>query len=309
MQKIDASQSLKVLLCMSVSIALAYMGGGIFVYTLPLLLLTKRISSTKKAVLIQSVTYLCALLVMIFPYLNYLTPENYGIIAFSLLFPFVSAVEALVYTSMRDKSKSVLRKMVKASLVAFIVPTAFAVWLTSSYGLVSFNGLRSVLGEVLKTDALGINITEYLDLILSLFMLLATPISMVFAALPILVAEFIQNSRDEEWQFEFANMKMPNNYFWVLCGFVCLTAVGYLVKGGPTFVSIIGWNFGLGLCLHYMLNGFSVLIAFFRRRTAYVAPGRLFVLLILMSLLPALNVVVGIGLFSLGILETWMKFR
>ena len=297
-----------IVLSMGASIALVYLGTGTVIFTLPLLLLTKRIQSTGKNLLIQGVTYAIAMFLQFQPYFGYFSPVNLGIILFGALFPLASALASLIYTGMGEKSSSILRKLVWASFPAFVLGTAFAVWITSSGATESLSGLNSSIAAVLQ-EFKGLDFTLSSDIILAAIIMLAVPVSIAFGAFPILISEFVLNSRDEQFQFEFANMKMPSVYAWLMLATVAAIVPGYMVDGYPPALLLAGWNCALGLGLHYCLNGFSILVSFFRRRTAYVSAGRVFVLTVLAGLLPGVNIAVFFGLFALGVLENWIKFR
>ena len=311
MDRSRVSETTFIILSMASSVALSYLSGGIFVFTLPMLFLGRRIKRTVNYVLLQIVTYICVIAVNLLQYRGFFSSPYWGIIAFSCLMPFVSISQTLVYTSMREKSNSVMRKLVSASIPAFILGTAFAVWLASPVGSESFQTLAASIKQSFEnTNAvMGIDFSQISDLMLPMMLIVMVPASMIFAAFPIIVSEFAANSADEQWQYGMANMKMPKKYVLVIAAAVAVTGVSYLVDAVPAYVAVAGWNVGLGMGLHYVLNGYSILVAYFRRRTAYVSAARILVLVVVMGFIPGIGFAVYFGLAVLGILENWIKLR
>ena len=117
------------------------------------------------------------------------------------------------------------------------------------------------------------------------------------------------NRFDEDWQYDFANMKLPDPYVWVFFASWAVALVSNWVEAVPTWILILGWNVALTMTVLYMVVGVSILVAFARRRTAAITAGRIVFTVVLLSFIPVLNVIMFIGLPVLGILETWIAFR
>ena len=135
------------------------------------------------------------------------------------------------------------------------------------------------------------------------------PMGLVMLALPVVIADVNVNRFNEDWQYDFANMKLPDQYVWVFFGSWATALVCNLVKSIPMWAMAVCWNMALAMTVLYMVVGVSILVAFARRRTAAITAGRIVFTVVLLCFIPFVNAVVMIGLPILGVLETWIAFR
>ena len=147
------------------------------------------------------------------------------------------------------------------------------------------------------------------NMVIDLMMLFFAPLGIVLLALPVVTADINVNRYDEQWQYDFANMKLPDPYVWVFFASWAASLLCYLVKSVPMWAVAVCWNVALTVSVLYGIVGLSIVVAFARRRTAALTVGRIVILLILVCFIPFLNLVVIAGLILLGVLETWFRFR
>lgn len=295
------------------TVVLAYLTGGAFLFTLPFLLTGRRFGRTSTYVGMQATAYLASVVVLLLPYRGFFNSPNWGIIGFSAIYPLIISLEALIYSGMRDRSRSFLRKIVKASVPAFVIGGLFAVWLTSPAGSESYDVLQSSIVLTFESMFAELGMSGELEAlasaILPMGLYLTVPLSMILGALPIVISEFMNNSLSEQWNDDIANMKLPDKYFWFFLASLVLVVPELFVKDYSRTLSIVGMNFLLGISLHYAVNGFSIVVSFFRKRIVYFHARRLIFPMILLSFFPGLNFVMVGGLVMLGIMENWLILR
>lgn len=293
-----------------VSVLLSRLTIASLFFNLPILLFVPKIRETAKAVLSVAMVMVLVAALTLFEYRDFLSAENYGILFFALYFQLVSSVVAVIWTALRDFSDSVLRKIVICSYPVAIVGIVFAWVLGLPVSEPSVEGFKQSVIAVLNPEALGISINaeSFADMFIMVLKLIIVPMGMVFGGLPVLVSELIVKKYDENWQNGFANMKMPDSFIWIFMA-AWFAVIFTSVKALPELVVIIAWNVALGLSLHYYLGGFSIVMARLRRKTPLITAGRVFLPIILLSILPGANAVVLAGLTILGALETWVKLR
>ena len=124
-----------------------------------------------------------------------------------------------------------------------------------------------------------------------------------------MIADVNVNRFDEDWQYDFANMKLPDQYVWVFFASWVVALVSNWVDAIPVWILVIAWNLALTMTVLYLVVGVSILVAFARRRTAAITAGRIVFMVVLLCLIPVVNVIVLIGLPVLAVLETWIAFR
>lgn len=289
--------------------AMSTIGGLSFLFTLPLLMLHKRALSTGKCLWIQGVAYLGVLAYAFYPYIGFLTPENYGIIFFGIMYTLSIAAEALIYTAMDFRSSSVLRKLVVASIPAFVICGGFSVWISSPVAVESLNGFKLSVTTILENAMPEMVRIVNPEAIVGVLVMLSVPMGVLLGAVPVLISEFSLNSRDEQWQEDMAYMKLPGVYsvFLLLCALLVVPVL--FLEKYPKTLAVLGWNCGMGLLLHFAINGASVLYAIWKKRNPSWTIGKVVFLLVVACFIPGVNFGVFICLCIIALLENWIKFR
>lgn len=296
-------------ICVALSVMLSRLSLGSLLYNLPLLLFVPKIRKTGYAVLTFAVSLILIGLLLLWEYRSYIGTGFFGIIVYGLVFQVMSSVGAAVWTGLRNYSDSVLRKLVICSIPVMVIGVTFSLWLTMPSSEFLVQTLVGALTEVFPVEAFGVDAGLVSQVFTTVLTLLSAPIGLVFSSFPILISEFILKKNDEKWQFDFANMKMPDYYIWFFMGFWAVALLGNLIDSMPVWVTVISWNLALGLSLHYFLSGISVLTSVLRRKSATLTASRVFVPIVIAAVIPGINAVVLTALVVLGAVETWVKLR
>lgn len=291
------------------TLAMSTIGGLSFLFTLPLLMLHKRVLSTGKCLWIQGVTYLGVLVYSFYPYVSFFTPENYGIIFFGTIYTLSTALEALIYTAMDFRSSSVLRKLVVASIPSFVICGGFAAWISSPSAIESMEGFRTAIAGILESAMPEMFQVLNPEMMVGVLIMLAVPMGVLLGAVPVLISEFSLNSRDGQWQEDMAYMKLPGVYSVLLLLCVLLVVPALFLETYPKTLAVLGWNCGMGLLLHFVVNGASVVYAMLKKRNPSFTIGKVVLLLVVAGFIPGVNFGVYIGLCVIALLENWIKFR
>ena len=294
---------------MIATMAFSTVGFFSFLFTLPLLMLHKRGLSTGKCLWVQGVSYLGVMVYTVYPYIGFFSPENMGIILFGTVFTLISALEALIYTAMDFRSNSVLRKLVVASIPAFVIGGGYAAWITSPMAAVSFDGFRASVASILENTMPSILQSINPEMLVGMMLMLMVPMAMLLGGIPVVIAEFALNCKDEQWQNDMAYMKLPAKYSVLLLVCVVLFVPAFFITSYPRVLGVIGWNCGLGLLMHFTVNGASIFLAMRRRSNPSFSAGRVIWLFILAGFLPGINLGLCVAFSVLAVLENWVKFR
>ena len=173
--------------------------------------------------------------------------------------------------------------------------------------------VRGVLVEsylsVFPADSLSMDISSVVQAVVNSMMLFFAPMGLMLLAVPVVISDINLNRYDEDWQYDFANMKLPDAYVWVLFASWALALLTNFVTAIPFWIMALMWNLALSLSVLYFVVGVSILVAFARRRTAALTAGRIVLMVALACIIPVVNMIVLFGLVLLGVLETWIRFR
>ncbi|MBR2282691.1 MAG: hypothetical protein IJ863_08725 [Spirochaetales bacterium] len=216
-----------------------------------------------------------------------------------------SAVWALTY----GRSGSLMRRFFWACIPVF----AMGLLMSLYFAIDESQGVRDIMvNSVLyyvRSDTLGVDFEPIVRMVVDSLMYYFAPMGVLLLAFPIVVSDVNLNRFDEQWQYDFANMKLPDTYVWVLFGSLALSLLSVWLKAFPVWLKALSWNLALSMMVLYFVVGVSILVAFARRRTAAITAGRIVFTVCLFCFIPGLNVVAVFGLPVLGILETWIHFR
>jgi len=281
---------------------------GSVLMTVPLLLVVPRIRKKGLVWLSYALVFLGSIGWTVLDCKDLLAPQYAGMVVISLYTPVCTIVGSAMWTVAGRKSSVGLRKFFLACIPVCLMGLCLALWFSTDYAASSKEFLKSSMLYMFPAESLGFSIEAAVDTVLSLLTLMFVPMGMVAAGLPILVSELILYRNDEAWQYDFAFMKLPDVFGWVFLGIWAL-ALGFNFVNVPVLVRTACWNLSFGLGMLYAIQGVSILVALFRRRTAAVSAGKVVVLAICLCMVPGLNLVCLVGLPVLGVLETWIRFR
>ncbi len=290
------------------SVLLSRLSFGALFFPIPVLLASYRIEKTRTAVALQAATYCVILVWDIVPLIPYFNSQSAAVLVISLMFKLMTCVMAAVFTSLRDYTRSMLRKMVISAIPVMVMGAAFVIWFTSDRAQASVDLLVKTYEAVVPADLIGLSANDFARVIVTVVRYGILVMGMICGGIPIMFSEVSANRLNSEWQEEFAMMKMPADYVWIFIGFWGLFFLSALAKL-PAAVGAVSFNLAMAMSMHYMLNGLSVLLALIRNRVPAFSAGTLFYMFFFASLIVGLDLVVWGVLAITGVLETWIRFR
>lgn len=301
----DRKKIFNVVIAIAACFMLQCLGFGSLFFCMPLLLTVPSIKKTSHAVY----PFLIVALVCTVYTLSRWKNVNMGMAVFGIVFPLMACLGCAIWTGLRNYSNSVLRKLVICSFATGLIGLVYAIWLVSPQGAGQNQSLLAVFQQILPAELVNKTSEAFGEIVLSVIIMLIIPFGMLFSGLQILVSEFILHRNDEEWQYNFAYMKMPNSYVWFFILAWVVALVGNFTDAVPEIVSVIGCNLAVGISIHYFIGGVSILTSMLRRHSATITAGRVFFPVVIACMIPGINVAVLTALTIMGVLETWIKFR
>lgn len=291
------------------SVVLSRLSMGLLLFPVPVLLSVSGIEDKRAAIAVHLASMVGVVGVYLLTSIELFTAEYLTVGLLGLVFPLTVSIACTLWTALRDFSNSVLRKLVICSFPTAVIALAFSLWLCLPSAQQSVETMRAVYSVVVPQDILGEATIDIAGIFLSVLKIASVPVALVFQGVPIMIAECMLHRGDEKWYFDFANMKMPYSYVWVYLVLLVLSVTVPRLSFAGQVPVIILWNLTLGLSLHFILDGISVLVSLLRKRSLYYTPGRIMIWVALASILPGLNMFVLSALLLTGICENWIKLR
>lgn len=282
---------------------------GQLVMTVPVLLVCPKIRNTGIKALSFAAMLLGVAVWTLVQQRTLIGTEYWPFILVTLYMPVSTIIGSAVWTFSGDYSRSSMRKFFWASIPVFVIGLAMAFYFASESSVLVRTELANGILSMFQTDYLSIDFTSMIQAAVNMMALFFAPVSVLTLALPIVIADVNVNRFDEDWQYDFANMKLPDSYVWVFFASWAVALVSNWVKAIPLWVLVLSWNLALTMTVLYLVVGVSILVAFARRRTAAITAGRIVFTVVLLCFIPIVNAIVMIGLPILGVLETWIAFR
>lgn len=302
---------LSVCLSLVASVLLASTSIGSLIYTVPLIIISYSFRDTVKAVLAQLAAVVAVAAMFIYDYRGLFQKANLGIIIYAGYLMILPGVFCIIYTALRDFTSSVMRRIVDSSFAVLALGTVFILWLKSTSGAVPYEGLSAAFNVTLKQFPVmeeAFDVYTLTQIVTQVFMFSMVPVCLVFCVLPVLLAEAAFHKLDANWQSQFAFMKMPSYYAYILIGILAGAVLVSVLNVSEALILVL-WNAFFWLSLHYLLNGMS-LYAFWRRKSnPYFTASRVVILVFLVNLIPGVGLFVSCAFVIFGILETWIEFR
>ena len=282
---------------------------GSVLMTIPLLLVVPRVKKLWQALLAFVVVLVGTVLWVVIDSKDLITAGYGGILLISLFLPVCTITGTAAWMISSRKSRAGLRKFFHSIIPVVVLGLALAIWFSTDYAASTKEILKNTLLYAFPEDSLGVNIESIVDVALSFLNIAFVPMGMVVVAIPVLISELIMYRYDEAWQYDFACMKLPDPFVWVFFGFWVLALASSLVTAIPMVAYCIAWNVALAVSVLYAVQGLSILVARFRRTTAFMSVGKVVTFVIILCFIPGLNLICIVGLPILGLLETWFRFR
>lgn len=309
MEQTDRAASRFLIFATVIGVILSRFAIGSIVMTVPLLLVCPKVRNTGVKVLSFAVMLLGTATWTIIQNRTLLGTEYWPIILLGLFTPVLNIIGSAVWTVGGDYSRSSIRKFFWASIPVFVLGLAMAFYFASAGSAQVRAAITSTILSMFPEEYLSVDITSVVQMAMNVAALFFAPSSVLALALPIVIADVNVNRFNEEWQYDFANMKLPDAYVWVFFASWIVSLVSNWVEAIPLWIYVLSWNLALTMTVLYLVVGVSILVAFARRRTAAVTAGRIVFLVVVLCLIPVLNAILFIGLPLLGVLETWISFR
>ena len=235
--------------------------------------------------------------------------EYWPVILVSLFLPVSSIIGSAVWECGSAYSRSSIRKFFWACIPVFVIGVMMSLYFASGASQPVRTALADGMLYYFPSDYLNLDISSLLHMVVDMMMLFFAPLGVILLSLPLVTADININRYDEDWQYDFANMKLPDPYVWVFFASWAASLVSSLVSSVPKWIMALSWNVALSVSVLYLVVGLSIVVAYARRRTAALTVGRIVLLLVLVCFIPFVNLIVVFGLVILGVLETWFRFR
>lgn len=299
------------LVTITLSFVLYLMGFSTFLFTFPLLMLQSRYQWKEVAFSSFSVLAL-VLITCVWDYWGAkVDSTTLCTIAVNLFIP-VSLLAACVLW-VKNRKVEVLRRLGIAVLPSAVFFVALAVLFTvkSEYALAVeaqfIEVYRAVFEEVFST--LGVDVEKLFRLLVTVFCHVA--FALVFGV--VLVIHFLSLSslsvREEGFDDRIAHYRLPEAFIWP---FLILWSLVLLMRfvSVNMLISVLLVNAALSVTMIYAIQGFAIVLYWFRAKNKLVKAIKLMTIsVILFLLVPGINILV-IFLYPLfGVLETWITMR
>lgn len=282
---------------------------GSVIMTIPLLMIAPRVKDLWQVLLAFAVVLVGTVLWSVLDYKNVIEAGYGSVLAVSLFLPVCTVIGTATWTAVSRKSRAGMRKFFLTCIPIVVLALALALWFSSDNATSTKELLKQSMLAIFSEESLGYSFETVVDLALSFLSISFLPMGMLIVGIPVLISELIMYRYDEAWQYDFAFMKLPDPFIWLFFGFWVLALTSSLVSAIPLALYCVAWNVALALTVLFAIQGLSIIVARFRRTSAYFSVGKVVGLLLILCLLPGVNLICIVGLPVLGVLETWFRFR
>lgn len=282
---------------------------GSVIMTVPLLMVTPKVKKLWQALLAFAVVLVGTVVWSVIDFKDVIQAGYGSVLVVSLFLPVCTVIGSATWTAVSRKSRAGLRKFFLTCIPVVVMSLALSIWFSSDNATATKEILKQSMLAIFSEESLGYNFESVIDLAMSFLSISFLPMGMMIVGVPVLISELMMYRYDEAWQYDFAFMKLPDPFIWGFFGFWVLALTSSLVSTIPMAIYCVAWNVALGVSVLYAIQGLSILVARFRRTSAYFSVGKIVGLVLLLCLLPGINLVCLVGLPVLGVLETWFRFR
>ncbi len=282
---------------------------GSVIMTVPLLMVTPKVKKLWQALLAFAVVLVGTVVWSVIDFKDVIHAGYGSVLVVSLFLPVCTVIGSATWTAVSRKSRAGLRKFFLTCIPVVVMSLALSIWFSSDNATATKEILKQSMLAIFSEESLGYNFESVIDLAMSFLSISFLPMGMMIVGVPVLISELMMYRYDEAWQYDFAFMKLPDPFIWGFFGFWVLALTSSLVSTIPMAIYCVAWNVALGVSVLYAIQGLSILVARFRRTSAYFSVGKIVGLVLLLCLLPGINLVCLVGLPVLGVLETWFRFR
>ena len=292
------------------SVLLSRIGFGFFLFPLPILTATYRLRNQVLRIVAQAVTFLIVILMQIITLLRLRGTLLSDYCYVGIVFVISVSLIALIYSSLRNFSSAVLRRIVFACIPVIILACISLFRITSLNFEAASEYFEAVFAEVFKI--LNTNTETFMYMVRMTVNYGLIPVCLFFGILNIFLSENICNRFNNQWKEEFALMKMPRHYLWFLAVLVLFLVVS-MIFNLPEIVKIITVNLFSSFSMFYVINGISVFYSRVRKKKNNTSVGLFLLIFFIFLFIPFAGTVVLLlclltGVFE-GILENRLVLR
>lgn len=309
MEQTDRAVTRNLIIATVLGVILSRFGIGSIFLTVPLLLACRNLRKTSHAMVAFTVLLVAVSAWNLVIGREMMASEYRPAFWIGLFLPVSTIIGSALWIALRDYTSSLLRRFFLCCIPVYAIGLATSVYFASDAARLVRELYAQVVLYYLPSESLGVDLTAMVLSVVESLKLIFAPMAVIMFAIPVCLSDILSHRYDDQWQFDFANMKFPDSYVW---GFLAswALALGCNFFGSvPSLVAVFAWNTALVMAILYGIVGISILVAFARRRTTAISAGRIVFTVILLCMLPVLNVAVIIALPVLGVLETWVRFR
>ena len=282
--------------------------GSMFM-TVPLLIACYHESNLKRMVTSFVVLLVTVVAWTVIEGRSLLGTEYWAYLIVGLLVSATTIVGSAVWAGSKNLSSSLMRRLFWACIPAFVLGLGTSLFFTTEAATSTKQLMTATILYLFPSEQLGFDISSTVSMVVEMAKLYYAPVCILSLCIPVVISDCLSHKYDEQWQFDFANMKFPDSYVWVFLASFILVLLCNFIKTMPEVIMAIAWNLSMSMAILYGVAGLSILVSFARRRSTAITVGRIVATMFLFCLIPGLNAIVLLGLPILGVLETWIKFR
>lgn len=282
---------------------------GNLLMTVPILMVCPKIKRTSVKMSAFAAVLLGAAVWTVIQNRSLLGTEYWPVLFVGVYMPAVQVTGSAAWTAGSAYSRAAMRRLFWASIPVFVIGAALSVYFSVPASENVRNAFAETILYLFPSDSLSVDVSSVVHSAVNSMMRFFAPGGVLMLCIPIVISDISLYKYDEDWQYDFANMKLPEQFVWLFFASWAIALVCHLVSAVPAWITALSWNLALTLTVLYLTAGVSIAYAFVRKRTAVITAGRVVFLIVFLCLIPGINMIVLPALPLLGVLETWVRLR
>ena len=212
------------------------------------------------------------------------------------------------------KGKGVMKRLFLTLLPALVLAFGYVVFFYTDRALLdtligSFEDVFAALfGPVFEILLPGVDISLVVYIAMLMILSLMLPVLLCSICASCFIFETALHSRESEWEEKVMRLEYSPDAVW---GFIISWALVLVLRfvSAPLLLEIAVLNAAGVWTVIYAIEGFSVLYARIRRRSAMRSMTLLILVLLFGTIIPGINFIVLIGLPLVGVLESFFDLK
>ena len=212
------------------------------------------------------------------------------------------------------KGKGVMKRLFLTLLPALVLALGYVVFFYTDRALLdtligSFEDVFAALfGPVFEILLPGVDISLVVYIAMLMILSLMLPVLLCSICASCFIFETALHSRESEWEEKVMRLEYSPDAVW---GFIISWALVLVLRfvSAPLLLEIAVLNAAGVWTVVYAIEGFSVLYARIRRRSAMRSMTLLILVLLFGTIIPGINFIVLIGLPLVGVLESFFDLK